>query len=83
MAYRSDAPLEPVPYWTPHYSKHLKDGRLVHFETSTARDRYDAAIDKQGRVDGSDDQRLDARQKMIKRETTLKPLGQQFFSKDK
>jgi hypothetical protein len=35
------------------------------------------------RVVRLDESKLDARQRMIKRETTLKPLGQSLFQKDK
>lgn len=48
----------------------------------------DRATPDGARTDGErvarlDESKIDARQRMVKRESTLKPLGQHYFSKEK
>lgn len=80
MAERFDAP-KPCGYGTP-YPSNYGGGRF--FLSATERDRFDSLVQTGAiRLDADDADRLDARQKMVKRESTLKPLGQHYFSKEK
>lgn len=78
MAERFDAP-KPCSHATPHVSSFGPKW----FLTADERDRYDSMVRTgQIRLD-ADESKLDARQRFLKRQSTLKPLGQQYFSKEK
>lgn len=81
MAERFDAP-KPCGYGTP-YASAYGGGRF--FLSAEERDRFDSLIRTGAvRLDAADAAaRLDARKEMIKREATLKPLGAEYFPKEK
>jgi len=79
MAQRFDAP-KPCGYGTP-YASAYGGGRF--FLSAEERDRHDSMVRSgQIRLD-ADEPKLNARQRFLKRESELKPLGQQYFPKDK